>query len=72
VKHVKPNVYLPMADGTHAVFCEVSYRRVRPCDGRVIFSSEGELIRDTVLYDANKAPLYFCGHHCIAWYVKGA
>lgn len=73
MKHEKPPVRLPMADGTYRVFCEASYRRVRPCHSFAIFTRDGDLIRGSVLYDGGQdKPRYFCGHHCLSWYVRGA
>lgn len=72
MKHKLPIVTLQVSNGTLDVFCEASYRRVRPCNGHANFSKDGTLNRGTVVYDPNKGPLYFCGHHCLAWYVKGA
>lgn len=72
MNHPIPLLYLPMADGTLSVFCHASYRKRMPCAGRVNLDKDGTLIKGTLVYDADRKPLYFCGHHCLAWYVKGA
>lgn len=73
MQHEIPAVRLPRSDGSKDIFCEASYRRVRPCQNYVKFAPDGTLLKGSVLYDDHKnAPTYFCGHHCLAWYVKGA
>jgi hypothetical protein len=66
-----PRVFLPYSDGTKGVFCEMSYRRVRPCNGRVTLNSDGIVITGYVVY-TNQGTRFLCTPKCLSAYALRA
>jgi hypothetical protein len=64
--HSKPQMYLPKTDGVWQTFCEIYTRKHRPCDGRVTFNADGEIMVGYVVYGhRNAPPKYYCSEPCI-------
>jgi hypothetical protein len=65
------SVYLPYTDGTKGVFCENSYRRRRPCDGRLTYDADGNLVHGYVLYvGSREKPVGFCTAKCLEYFAS--
>jgi hypothetical protein len=67
-----PHVHLPMVGGTKGVFCEMSYRRTRPCNGRVTLSNNGTVMTGYVVYSRRSAPqaVYLCTPKCLEAFAR--
>lgn len=69
----KPFTYLhwTYTDGTRGVFCELSTRRVRPCNGRLTLDFDNSLITGVVIYRGQRnTPYFLCTDKCAAAFMR--
>jgi hypothetical protein len=59
-----PHVFILYSDGTKGVFCELSIRRVRPCNGRVTLNADGSVKIGFVVYTST-GHCYLCTPKCL-------
>lgn len=69
--HSMPPTYLPRADGTREVFCEMSHRKTRPCNGRARLDQSGILLTGVAVYfDTMLKTRFFCSRKCVVSYIR--